>query len=235
MTNKELIGIILASTDENKINDLVKRYDKVSEWQDIIINIEDSYFEVDKLFKDLKKKGMDDVINLGVCEVVATLSITNTDSIRECAYILNKYFFNAEASESDKTSAKVSLYSSIWDRLYYCGDASEVESHVTCFDISHNKIKLDDEVYYLNFTEEPGWIVFYPKSRDKKKFKACCVFIGKDDYEIMYTPDIAKYEMDERIRLMPPRNSVIYANDNEDDDYFEDEIDTYEFNTNGTY
>lgn len=233
MTNKELVGIILASSDTSKIKRLVHEYRKESEWQDVLINIEDSYFEIDELFKSLKKEKIDDVLNFGICEVVATLEMEDTSCIKDCVHIINKYFISAESTESDKESARVKLFDPIWDSLYYSGDKDEVDGRVLGIDISHDKIKLGDKIYYLNFSEELGWITFYPKDRSEEKFKACCVFLDNDSYEILYTPDSNRYYNDDRIKLMPPRDSVLYVDN--DEEYEEEEIDSYEFNTNGTY
>lgn len=233
MNNKELVGIIFASADTIKIKDLVKKYGKESEWQDILINIEDSYFDITSLFKTLKRRKIDDVVNFGICEVVATIGMEDTSSILECIDIFNEYFVSAESSADERENAWVQLLSPIWDGLYYSDSSDDVDSHVCCFDVSYNKIKLKDKVYYLDFNKEKGWIHFIPKSKEDKSFKACCVFLGKDGYEILYEPDKRKYYEDERIKLMPPKDSLLYIDD--DEEYVEDEIDTYVFNTNGTY
>lgn len=233
MDNKGLVDIILASADTHKIKELVKKYGKESEWQDVLINIEDSYFDITGLFKSLRNKKIDHVLNFGICEVVATLRVEDTSDIKNCIDIFNTYFIDAETNDRDKESARVYLLSSIWDGLYNSDSADDISAHVTCIDVSHNKVKLGDRVYYLNFSEERGWITFYPDNKKDKKFKACCVFLDKDGYEILYTPDKNKYYEDERIKLMPPKDSVLYIDDCEE--YEEEEIDSYEFNTNGTY
>lgn len=247
MTNKQLIDTILVMRDNRDIKELINRYDKVSEWQDILINIEDSPYSIEKLYKELDKRKVDIVLNLGICEIYATLGIWNTNNLLTLFDIANRYFLDIESNNRDRNLNRVNLLSSLWDSLYSVDGKYEIDAVLDQFEFTHDKIKLDDDLYYINYTDNEGWLTMYKKGYTEKPLIASCIFLGKDNYEIMVEPDINKYENDSRARLIPARNSVIFKDSterhNDDLPEFIDDMDDlyliinddYVLNTNGTY